>query len=110
MNFGFPSMDFDAAVAAVCHGSLSDAQALALNELLRRDPAARDEYILRVELHSRLASDPDLFASAASEVVPPDDFHARSQKIVPIQSSPARRRPVIGWAVALAACVALAVS
>ena len=40
----------------------------ALNELLRGNPAARDEYLLRVELHSRLASDPDLFS--ASEEAP----------------------------------------
>ncbi len=36
---------------------------LALNELLRADSVARDEYILLVELHSRLTSEPALFAA-----------------------------------------------
>ena len=67
MKLCFPSQEFDDAVAAVCHGSVSDEQARALNELLRSHPAARDEYILRVELHSRLASDPDLFAVTTPE-------------------------------------------
>jgi len=61
MKLAFASREFDEAVAAVCHGLASDEQARALNELLRSDAAARDEYILRVELHSRLASEPDLF-------------------------------------------------
>ena len=47
MKIAFPSREFDEAVAAVCHGSASDEQARALNELLRSDLAARDEYILR---------------------------------------------------------------
>ena len=41
MKLCFPSQEFDAAVAAVCHGSVSDEQARALNELLRRHPAAK---------------------------------------------------------------------
>lgn len=61
MRCAFPSPEFDGVVAAVCHGLASDAQALALNELLRSHPAARDEYILRLELHAFLASEPDLF-------------------------------------------------
>ena len=64
MIIAFPSREFDEAVAAVCHGLASEEQARALNELLRGDASARDEYILRLELHSRLASEPDLFASA----------------------------------------------
>ena len=60
----FPSREFDEAVAAVCHGSLSEAQARALNELLRGNEAARDDYIFRLEIHSRLASAPDSFALA----------------------------------------------
>ena len=63
MRIAFPSREFDEAVAAVCHGSASDEQMRALNELLGTDSAARDEYIRRVEVHSRLASEPDLFAS-----------------------------------------------
>jgi hypothetical protein len=63
MKVAFPSPEFEEAVAAVCHGSASDEQMRGLNELLRSDSAARDEYILRLELHSRLASEPDLFMS-----------------------------------------------
>jgi hypothetical protein len=66
VSITFPSREFDEAVAAVCHGSVSEEQARALNLLLRRDAAARDEYILRLELHSRLASDPALFVSVAA--------------------------------------------
>jgi hypothetical protein len=61
MNLPFPSHEFDDVVAAVCHGSATEAEMRALNELLRANPAARDEYLLRVELHARLASEPDLF-------------------------------------------------
>ncbi len=62
MKISFPSREFDDAVAGVCHDSASDEQVRALNELLRSDAAGRDEYILRLELHSCLASEPDLFA------------------------------------------------
>jgi hypothetical protein len=37
----------------------------ALNELLRSNLSARDEYLMRVELHTRLASEPDLFFQPA---------------------------------------------
>ena len=66
MSLRIPSPEFDNAVAAVCHGLASDDQMQALNELLRTSSAARDEYLLRVELHSRLASESDLFATTAS--------------------------------------------
>src|SRR5512136_1456743 len=62
MTLSFPSPEFDDAVATVCHGLATDAEMRALNELLRSDARARDEYLLRVELHSRLASDLDLSA------------------------------------------------
>ena len=61
MTLSFPSREFDDAVAAVCHGTMSDEQAEALNLLLRTDADARDAYLLRLELHARLGSDPDLF-------------------------------------------------
>jgi ferric-dicitrate binding protein FerR (iron transport regulator) len=99
MNLAFPSRDFDDAVAAVCHGTVSDEQARALNDLLRRDPAARDEYILRVELHARLASEPDLFAAGQGRM-------ASQEKILPLvpPPPPAGRRKR-AWLIALAACV-----
>jgi len=65
MNLRFPSPEFDDAVAAVCHGLGSDEQVRALNRLLRDNPAAQDEYLFRVELHSRLASETDLVATTA---------------------------------------------
>lgn len=61
MNLRFPSAEFDGTVASVCHGTATEEQAVALNSLLLSDAAARDEYLLRVALHARLASDPDLF-------------------------------------------------
>jgi hypothetical protein len=99
MSLAFPSPEFDHAVAAVCHGSASEEQLRALNVLLRNHPAARDEYILRLALHSRLASDPDLFASETAEPV------TSPRNVLPFQ--PARRVPQLPWLVALAACVAL---
>ena len=113
MNLHFPSPEFDDAVAAVCHGLASDEQMRALNELLRDSPAARDEYLLRVELHSRLASETDLFATAASDVsaVEPRPLTpacsldgAEGESESPgILKFPVPRKPVV-WAVALAAC------
>ena len=102
MKLAFPSREFDEAVAAVCHGSASDEQARGLNQLLRHDAAARDEYILRLELHSRLASEPDLFASFSGE--------AASRNVQNLLSLSARsdgNRAGLKWALALAACFAL---
>ena len=111
MKLGFPSHEFDDAVAAVCHGSVSDEQARALNELLRTDPAARDEYLFRVELHSRLASNPDLFVVTTPQVgKSPDRLSDYPQKVVPFRPSRHGRRQVLRWAAALAACVALLAS
>ncbi|MCB1097700.1 MAG: FecR domain-containing protein [Verrucomicrobiae bacterium] len=65
MAIRFPSSEFDEAVAAVCHGTVSEDQARSLNVLLCQDSAARDAYLLALEIHSRLASQPDLFAGKA---------------------------------------------
>jgi len=101
MKIAFPSREFDEAVAAVCHDLASDEQVGALNELLREDAAARDEYILRLELHSRLASEPDLFASPEVDV----SILTRPGGILnlPAGSRDVRRT----WAIALAACLVL---
>jgi hypothetical protein len=58
MKIAFPSREFEEAVAAVCHGFASEEQMRALNERLRADLAARDEYVLLVELHSRARPNP----------------------------------------------------
>ena len=110
MKLAFPSREFDEAVAAVCHGLASDEQMRGLNELLRSDSVARDQYILRLELHSRLASEPDLFVSTeqqASEA----SLTGRGITLprnVPYIDSPRRgRKRKLSWVVAFAACVAL---
>ncbi len=110
MKLAFPSREFDEAVAAVCHGSASDEQMRGLNELLRSDSAPRDEYILRLELHSRLASDPDLFVSTeqeASEASSPSRGITLPQNVLSFESSRRARKRKLSWVVALAACVAL---
>lgn len=61
MSFAFPSPEFDEAVSALCHGTASEDQVKGLNRLLLVDRAACDEYLIRLELHSRLATTPELF-------------------------------------------------
>lgn len=112
MNLGFPSRDFDAVVAAMCHGVATDEEVQSLHGLLRRDPAARDEYLLRVELHARLASDPDLFAGVAGVAAQPpreDGAEARREWAVPGRGQPGRVRRGGGrrWQLALVAGIAL---
>lgn len=102
MNINFPSPAFDDAVSAACHGVPSDEQVQALNALLRRDATALDEYVWRLELHARLASDPDLFVSDA----------VADSYLVERQSAPQPRfaflQPRVFWIGALAACLVLA--
>jgi hypothetical protein len=110
MMLSFPSPEFDDAVAAVCQGSAAEAEMLALNELLRSNPSARDEYLLRVELHTRLASDPDLFAQAANAsangrtpVINLDD----RRNVVSPNSAVTTTRSSLLPVLALAACLVL---
>jgi len=44
MRLLFPSSEFDDVVAGVCHGSATEAEMRALNELLRSNANVRDEY------------------------------------------------------------------
>lgn len=67
MKLTFPSPEFDQAVADVCHGRMDDDQAYSLNQLLRRDSNARDEYLFRTALHARLTSDSDLFTDPLAD-------------------------------------------
>ena len=80
MILSFPSPEFDDAVAAVCHGSATQGTMCALNVLLRRDSVARDEYLMRIELHARLASEPDLFFHSANEVEGAPAFHFEARE------------------------------
>ncbi|HKX63064.1 MAG TPA: LamG-like jellyroll fold domain-containing protein [Verrucomicrobiae bacterium] len=109
MKITFPSREFDEAVAAVCHGSVSEEQTRALNELLHSDLAARDDYILRLEIHSRLASETDLFVAVneANEASSTGRGTTLPQSVRPLQSPRLVRRRRLSWALALAACVAL---
>jgi hypothetical protein len=110
MNLAFPSPEFDEAVAAVCHDRLSEMQARALNTLLRTNGEACDEYLRRLEVHSRLASTPDLFAGVTTGDAPA--AHARFDPVSrPAGSSQnaresVRRRKRV-WTMALTAGLAL---
>lgn len=113
MSLSFPSPEFDDAVSAVCHGTASEEEMGALNELLRVHAAARDEYLWRLELHSRLASEPDLFAHAGKDSVPPMDIAVHPALTLPGGAEAARRRQAparrrsMAWAIGLAACFVL---
>lgn len=110
MTIEFPSAEFDEAVAAVCHGSATEAEMRALNALLRSNASARDEYLLRLELHARLASEPDLFVrttdGAASAGRAHPDSDALPKVVSARPSAPAGRR--LGRVLAWAACLILA--
>jgi hypothetical protein len=110
MRIPFPSPEFDDAVAAVCHGSASEAQMRALNGLLRSDTRARDEYLIRIELHTRLASDPDLVAQAANAAAqgrtPVMNLEDRHYVLPPHSTVKATRGRAL-QVLALAACLVL---
>ncbi len=108
MKLSFPSPEFDDVVAAVCHGTATEAEMRALNELLRSDAWARDEYLMRVELHTRLASDPDLFSQAegAGSHTPIIRLEGRYDVSSPNSPAPTPKKRVMP-VLALAACLAL---
>jgi hypothetical protein len=110
MNLLFPSPEFDDVVAAVCHGLATEPEMRALNELLRSSPGSRDEYLLRLELHARLASEPDLFVRPAqthARVDLPDLSLGDRCGISPSKLQPPRDKRVPWRILALAACVVL---
>ncbi|MGO9199050.1 MAG: LamG-like jellyroll fold domain-containing protein [Limisphaerales bacterium] len=110
MTLSFPSPEFDDAVAAVCHGSAAEVEMRALNELLRSDSGARDGYLMRVELHTRLASEPDLFFHSAEPVAGagrPDFSFGERCRIPSFNREAPRRKRTLGRALALAACFAV---
>ena len=110
MTILFPSPEFDDAVAAVCHGSATEAEMGALNELLRSNASARDEYLLRMELHTRLASDRDLFSQpedAGAGCRLPDIRPGEGRNILPLRPALPKNRKRFVQALALAACLVL---
>ncbi len=102
MKIEFPSSEFDDAVAAVCHGGPSEEQVSALNELLRKNAAALDEYIRRLELHSYLASERNLFTLANPQ---------QTSLFIGAESTIRQGTGVSdkwkNWAMAIAACLVL---
>jgi len=111
MKLGFPSPEFDDAVAAVCHGSATEAEMQALNELLRSDSRARDEYLMQVELHARLASNPEFFACAAvgNTAFPEPEIqpNLEHKDAIPNNLTTLPSRRIVAKALALAACIGL---
>ncbi len=108
MTLSFPSPEFDDAVAAVCHGVAAETEMRALNELLRGNPGARDEYLLRVEVHARLASEPDLFAQRAERAGacrPPETDWGRVRNMLPSNLRAPGRQRMLVRPLALAACL-----
>lgn len=57
----FPSEEFDAAVAATCHGTASEDLLAKLTAVLLDEPAALDEYLWQKEIHTRLATGHEFF-------------------------------------------------
>lgn len=109
MKLEFPSRDFEDAVAAVCHGVATHDQVQSLNALLRANPAARDAYILRLELHSRLASDSNLFVHVSAEEAAELEQKSRMQWRAGPPLPPRRSRPKkLIWSIALSANLAIA--
>jgi hypothetical protein len=107
VSISFPSAEFDDAVAAVCHGTATEAEMGALNELLRINSTARDEYLLRMELHARLASEPDLFVQedVAATVGRPglelDDYRAVLSLKPSAPAAGRRYLAVLAWSACL---------
>lgn len=109
----YPSLEYDEVVAEVCRGTAGEDRMRALNILLRSDPAARDEYLLRVEIHTRLASDPELFTPVNAVTIPDcalpvREFPAgRTTRTGNPPASPISGR--FGPVLALAACLTIVV-
>lgn len=66
----YPSADFDAAVAAACHGTIGDEPLAELLALIGSDEAACDEYLLRTAIHARLATIMPGLSPAAAAMIP----------------------------------------
>src|SRR5690349_19573616 len=108
MTLSFPSSEFDDVVAAACHGSATEAEMRDLNALLRTNSSAEDEYLWRVELHTRLASEPALFSAAidapASCRLPGSSRGGQRNMLSMGPPGPATRRKLMRGLV-LAACL-----
>ncbi len=74
--------DLEELMSKVCDGRASDAERAELTERLRQDPAARDEYLRYVDLHSALADEviPSLESNIISYSV--SGLESASSKVV----------------------------
>ncbi len=110
MKLSFPSAEFDDVVAGVCHGSTTEAEMRALNELLRSNAGARDQYLFQVEIHSQLASNPDLFShfqhTSASLSLPALKVGSQGN-VIPLNPVKAPARSRLRVVLAVAACLVL---
>ena len=68
--------EFEALMSAACDNSATDAELVRLAELLRDDPAARDEYLRYVDLHSALSD--EALPAFESDIV---DYEFRSERL-----------------------------
>ncbi|HLH52095.1 MAG TPA: LamG-like jellyroll fold domain-containing protein [Verrucomicrobiae bacterium] len=104
MKLSCPSTEFDEVIAAVCHGTATETEMRALNELLRSNPAARDSYLFQVELHSRLASNPDLFCDFQNVS---ESRAADRENVIALPPVRAKGKGRLMQTLAAAACLAL---
>jgi hypothetical protein len=103
----FPSRDFDNAVAALCHGTVSDDALTELHELLRTDADARDEYLWRVEVHGKLAAGSLDFSRSADIDETDNDWEANATPPLPANIERRRNTQSIMVVAALLAIVAM---
>lgn len=106
----YPSPEFDAAVDAVCNGSFSEEQAVALRQVITSDEQACDAYLWRIELHQRLAGMSDRLLQLHQGQVPPAPL-VLPRRVAPVQVGRAARSGVsLRWALAAAVllCASLA--
>jgi hypothetical protein len=89
----FPSDEFDAAVAATCHGTASEELLAELTAVLRDEPAALDEYLWQKEIHSRLATGHEFFVH---DLLRAEDAGAAHDEVVAGQDNTARTGLSIG--------------
>jgi hypothetical protein len=111
MKLSYPSPEFDDVVAGVCHGLATEAEMRALNELLRSDPRALAEYLMRTELHARLASAPDLFCEATNsegEAAVPGPGLEHEGDALSAGGTISIRKKTLARVLAMAACLAFA--
>lgn len=90
----FPSDEFDAAVAATCHGMASEGLLDELSAVLRVNPAALDDYVWQKEIHARLATGHDFFVN---DLLLSEATEAAGKREAAAQRKEKNRPGVLGW-------------